>query len=117
MQTPKRLQGQTPSHARSKVQEKGLATRIGGSVVKGSGSGDERGDVRLRKIIRIEAKTTAAKSFQLTVDIVRKLESAIVGTGEIPVIQVELMGGAHRLLVMPDYAMELLLDAARDRQG
>ena len=67
--------------------------------------------------MRVEAKTTDKKSFSVTEEIVNKLECAIIGSGEIPVIQVEIGGGAHRLLVMPDWAMELLLEAARARKN
>lgn len=111
---PKRLQGLTPSHARSKVQEAGLAKRVGGAVVKGSGSGDERGDVRLKGFARIEAKTTAAASFSVTVDIIRKLENAVVGTREIPILEVEIQGGARKLIVMPSWALDMILDTLKN---
>lgn len=114
---PKRLQGMTPSHARSKVQESGLAKRVGGVVVKGSGSGDERGDVRLKGFVRIEAKTTAAASFSVTVDIIRKLENAVVGTKEIPIIEIEILGGARKMICLPSWALDILIDVLKDRES
>jgi hypothetical protein len=103
----------TPSHARSKVQEAGLAKRVGGVVVKGSGSGDERGDVRLKGVVRIEAKTTAAASFSVTVDIIRKLNNAVAGTKEIPILEVEILSGAMKLIVMPSWALDIILDTIK----
>ena len=115
IRTPKRLQGQTPSHARSRSQEKGLATRIGGYVTKGSGSGYEQGDVRLKKLVRIEAKTTAHKSFSVTQELIDKIEAAVVGTGEIPIMQIEICGGAKKVILMPDWALDFLVDRLKER--
>lgn len=115
LRVPKRKQGQTPSHDRSKVQERGLAARVGGYVTKGSGSGYEQADVRLKKVIRIEAKTTSHKSFSVTEELIDKLEAAVVGTGELPIMQVELRGGAKKLILMPDWALDFLVDRLKER--
>lgn len=112
---PKRLQGKTPSHARAPQQEKAIAKRIGGSLVKGSGCGSVKGDVRLRGFVRVEAKTTKNDSFRVTTELVEKLESAVFGSGEIPIMQVELASGKARILVMPDWALDLIVEAIRGR--
>ena len=74
-----------------------------------------KGDVRLRGVVRVECKTTANKSFSVTKEIVDKLEAACFGAGEIPLIQVEICSGAHRLIVMPDWALDLIMEAMRSR--
>jgi hypothetical protein len=112
LRLPKRLrEAQSPSHARAKVQEKKLAERVGGRVTKGSGNGLVKGDVRLKGIVRLEAKVTKNSSFSVTTEIVKKLEDAVVGAGEIPILQVELELGRHKLIVMPDWALDLVLEA------
>lgn len=116
MNIPKRLAGPSPAHNRSKLQERETARRLGGVVVKGSGSGDERGDVRLRGLIRLEAKTTSRKSFSVTPDILDKLDNAVFGSGEIPIIQVELECGKRRVIIMPDWALELVAEALQSRE-
>jgi hypothetical protein len=91
LKLPKRLQEKTPSHARSKKQEKQLAERIGGRTTPGSGSGQyQHGDVKLRKITTIECKTTKHKSFSVTTDLLDKLDAAVFGSGEIPMFEIEL---------------------------
>jgi hypothetical protein len=109
--TPKRLQGQTPSHARAKVQEKETAKRIGGRQTRASGAKDEKGDVRLKGFVRIENKTTVAASYGVSIETLRKLEEAVLGSGEIPILQVELKLGAKSFVVMPDWALELVMEA------
>jgi hypothetical protein len=115
--TPKRMQAQTPSHARAKVQEQATAKRIGGRQTKGSGSGYERGDVRLKGFLRVENKTTKHSSFSVTKEVIEKLEASTFGSGEVPVLQVELGLGECRVLVMPDWALDLIVDALKGREG
>jgi hypothetical protein len=112
---PKRAQEQSPSHARAKVQEKALAKRLGGYVTKGSGNKDEKGDVRLRKITRIEAKTTKNRSFGVSVDLIEKLEAACFGAGEVPMFEVELELGKTRFCVLPGYAMDMIVELLEAR--
>jgi hypothetical protein len=111
LKLPKRLQAPTPSHARSRVQEKETAQRLGGVRVKASGAGDEKGDVRLRGFIRVENKTTKNKSFSVTSEMVEKLELATFGSNEVPVLQIELELGKHKVLVLPDWALEMIKEA------
>ena len=110
---PKRLRAASPAHARSKVQERETAKRIGGLVTKGSGSGNEKGDVRLKGFVRIEAKTTKHSSFSVTDELIQKLEDAEVGAGEVPIMQVELRCGQRKVLVMPDWALDLITEALK----
>lgn len=111
LKVPKRLQAPSPSHARSRVQEKETAQRLGGVRVKASGAGDEKGDVRLRGFLRIENKTTKNKSFSVTSEMIEKLEMAAFGSGEVPLIHIELELGKSKVVVMPDWALDLVKEA------
>ena len=111
--TPKRL-NIGKSHRRSKAQERESAERFGGHTTRGSGSGYEKGDVRVRGIIRIEAKTTKHRSFSVTTAMIDKLEAGTFGSGEVPVIEVELELGRRRVFVVPDWAMDQIVDALRE---
>lgn len=113
MNLPKRLQGQTPSHARSRVQEKETAERIGGAQTPRSGAGHIKADVRLRNVARIEDKTTKHASFSVNVEHIQKLENAVAGTTEIPVMKVELVGGAVEFFVIPGVYFEEVIEAIR----
>lgn len=117
---PKRLRGMTPSHARARAQEAELAGRTGGVPVRGSGSGHVRGDVRLKGVARVEAKTTVHSSFRVTSAMLAALDEAVAGTDEVPVVVVELEGGgpgAPVAVVMPGWALDLVLEAARAGRG
>lgn len=101
MKLPKRLQGQTPSHARSRSQEKETAERIGGKKTPRSGAGMEKADVRLLNVARIEDKTTKHASFSVNAEHIEKLKFAVLGTEEIPIMKVELLSGAVEFFVIP----------------
>lgn len=100
------------SYRRSRKQERELAGRLGGNRTPASGSGPEKGDVRLRGIMRIEAKTTMHKSFSVTLDMVNKIEEAALACGEIPIIAIEFNDGKSKMLkqvaVVPMYVLDLL---------
>lgn len=115
--TPKRLKAPTPSHARSREQEKGLAKQIGGVRVKASGAGVEKGDVRLKNFVRIEAKTTKNKSFSVTEELVEKLEDSVLGSGEVPLFHIEILSGAKKCIVMPEWALDLIVEALKEAKG
>ncbi len=110
--TPKRMRRST-SHRRAPAQEAASARRLGGHTTKGSGSGHEKGDVRVHGVVRVECKTTRHDSFRVTRAMVEKIEEAALGAGEVPVLEVELALGAKRVYVVPDWALEAILDAAR----
>lgn len=112
LREPKRLKSfQTASHARSPVQERELAVKLGGRRVSGSGCGLEKGDVRVKGIVRVEAKTTKANSFSVTKEMVRKIESAALTSGEVPVMVIEFSGDKTMpsLGIMPMWAIELMV--------
>jgi hypothetical protein len=89
---PKRLRLSDHAKNRSKPQEEELACLFGGRVTKGSGNKNEKGDVRVSRFIRIEAKCTSNKSFSITREMIKKIEDAALGGGEVPTIIVEFLG-------------------------
>lgn len=110
---PKRLRGtgEAGSHARAPKQEAELARRIGGRTTRGSGSGNEKGDVRLNRVCRIEAKTTKNKSFSVTREMVEKIETAAVCHGELPALVVEFNDGGRKTMevaVVPTWVLDVL---------
>ncbi len=113
MKVPKSIAGKKHhAHRRAPKQERELARRVGGQQVRGSGCGNEKGDVRIKGVARIEAKTTSHASFSVTKAMVEKIERAALSCGEVPVIVVEFLGptGApeHELALMPMWALNSL---------
>lgn len=104
----------TPSHRRAPKQEMSLAKMLKGSRTPASGARDVKGDVRVRRLLRVEAKTTKHRSFSVTLDMLRKIEQAALGTGEMPAIVVEFNDGNGRplgsLAVVPLYVLQELVD-------
>lgn len=111
---PLRLTGQTPSHARAKVQEQQTAKRVGGRLTKASGALNEKGDVRVKGVCRIENKTTKHDSFSVSVELVEKLENSVAGSDEIPIMQVELRGGSVKFVVIPDLYLDDIVQALKN---
>lgn len=116
MRTPKRLLGvKKAAHGRSPKQEKELAGRLGGKIVKGSGCGFDKGDVRVKNKILLEAKCTEKNSFSVTREMVRKIEDAACGCsgGEVPVMEIEFMAipgqGKQKVVLMPEWALDMLI--------
>lgn len=101
------------SHRRSRKQEKELVGRIGGHRTPASGSREVKGDVRIKGMARVEAKTTKNKSFSVTLDMIGKIEDATTSTTEMPVIVIEFHDGFGRKIkevaVLPMYSLETLL--------
>lgn len=101
-----------PSYRRSSKQEKEIAAKLGGRRTPGSGSKDEKGDVRLKGVVRIEAKTTKNRSFSVTLDMIAQIEEAALSTGEMPVIAIEFNDGRGKkvkeVAVVPMYVLDLL---------
>ncbi len=92
MKIPKRIAGKSHNaHKRAPQQERELSKRIGGAVVRGSGCGNEKGDVRVKGVLRIEAKTTSRASFSVTRKMIQKIQTAAVSCGESPAIIVEFL--------------------------
>lgn len=111
MKMPKRLQAQSEAHARAPAQERATAKRAGGVAVPQSGAGIVKGDVRVSGIARIECKTTTRKSYAIKPELVDKLESACLGAGEIPIVEIEFLGPRKRTLcVVPHYVLDMLTE-------
>ena len=100
----------TISHRRSRKQEKSLAERLGGRVTAGSGNQMEKGDVRIKGVLRIEAKTTKNRSFSVTLDMVEKIEQAAATGAELPVIAIDFISLQGKVLksicVCPRYVLD-----------
>jgi len=111
---PKRLK-QSKAYHESPKQEAALAEEIGGKRIPGSGSRALKGDVRLAGIVRIEAKTTEAKSFTVTRKMLDKISAAAETAGEMPVLVVDFMpAGGHRggrFVVCPAYVIKHITDS------
>lgn len=108
---PKRLQGvKKKAHSRSPKQEKEIAKNLGGKRVKGSGCGFEKGDVRIKNKVLVEAKCTEKKSFSVTREMVEKIEDAALGQGELPVIAIEFLGDIpKKVCVVPEWVLNELV--------
>ncbi len=106
-----------PSYRRSRKQEKELATKLGGRRTSASGSGDEKADIRLKGVLRIEAKTTKHKSFSVTLDMVRQVEDAALACDEMPAIIIEFLTEQGKpikeVAVVPSYVLDLLKSIAK----
>jgi hypothetical protein len=101
----------TVAHRRAKSQEKRIALRGGGARVPGSGSGDQKGDVKkFNGILRIECKNTANKSFSVTQKMLDSIEEAALPNGELPAIVIEFIDHTGKLLrdcaVVPLYVLD-----------
>lgn len=105
------------SHRRAPKQEKSLAKRIGGARTPASGAREVKGDVRVKNLLRLEAKTTKNKSFSVTLDMVQKIEQAAIHSGELPAIAIEFTDGFGRVLgevaVVPIYVLDEICEAKK----
>lgn len=112
MQTSENPNSRGKSHRNAPKQERKLADRVGGRLVPRSGAGHVKGDVRVQRILRIEAKTTQAKSFSVTREMIDKIETAAVSSGELPFIVIEFIDAAGRKLkemaVCPTWVLDTL---------
>ncbi|GGN51473.1 hypothetical protein GCM10011349_24060 [Novosphingobium indicum] len=112
---PKRLADRSRKMQQSQRQEKMIADRIGGKRTKSSGAEPfEKGDVRIKGLVRIEAKTTSSSSFRVTTTMIDTIQGHAVQAGELPIIEVELAGGSHHVAILPVWALDALLDAAKE---
>lgn len=109
---PKRLQG-SKGYRRSPNQEKELAKRFTGHRTQASGSRDEKGDVRKIGVMRVEAKTTQAKSFRITSEMLDKIEDASLPAGEVPAVIVEFIDDngkpIREVAVVPSYVLDMVI--------
>lgn len=104
----------TASHRRAPRQEASLAKRVQGAVTPASGARDVKGDVRVRRVVRIEAKTTKNQSFSVTREMVRKIEEAAASGAEMPAIIVEFNDGFGKpvceVAIVPTYVLDWIAD-------
>jgi hypothetical protein len=111
LKIPKRQQ-QHRSIARSRLQEKELAKRVGGQRTVASGALDVKGDVRLKRVLRIEAKTTSKESFRVTTEMLGKIETAALASNELPAFVVEFTDARGKVrgsvAVVPLYVLEMM---------
>lgn len=101
------------SHRHAPKQEKRLAKQSGGKLTPGSGSGVEKGDVRVAGVTRIEAKSTQRKSYAISRDLVRRIEQAAVSSDELPIFQIDFLNGADvdsQVAVIPMWALNEFLE-------
>ena len=113
LRKPKRLQQGTVAHKRSPKQESEIAKRYGGELVRGSGCGAVKGDVRIEGVARIEAKTTARKSYRLTLEDLAKIEQAALSSDEVPIMEVEFIDKKGKpinsIAIIPTWLLEEFL--------
>lgn len=110
---------------KSRLQETRIAKDIGGRRQKASGATDfAKGDVRKQGEIRVEAKTTGARTFILKLSDVSKIrEEALLGGAEDWAMQVEFQGqmGANRKLAIIDWnrfmQLHRLMKAVEDHKA
>lgn len=121
--TPKRYRIGV-AHRRSPKQEKEAAKRLGGKVVIGSGSGKwEKGDVRIKDVLRLEAKTTTKKSFTITREMVRKIMDAALSSakGEVPCMEIEFLSSSGKpeisVALVPVYVLRQLAAEGNAHEG
>jgi hypothetical protein len=102
--------GQGAAYKAAPAQEQRLADTHGGRRTRGSGSGMEKGDVRVPGLLRIEAKSTQAKSYSLTLKDLAKIEGAACNAGEAPMMQVDFLDARGKVVgsvyIVPAWAME-----------
>lgn len=103
------------SHRRAPKMEKSLARRLGGETVPGSGSGNQKGDIkRCHGVFRIECKTTKNKSFSVTRDMIRKIEEAALPNREVPAIVIEFIDDTGKpqmeVAVVPMWSLESIAE-------
>lgn len=80
---------------RSQKQEKRIAREHGGRVVRGSGSGRDKGDVNTRTY-KIEAKRTDTERMSLQRTWLTKITDEAISAGRLPLLEIEFGGTAVR---------------------
>jgi hypothetical protein len=108
----------SPAYKHSPKQEKRIAKQVGGYRTPGSGSKKQKGDVRIKGLLRVECKATSRKSFSVTREMLIKIEDAVGATGELPILQVEFLDAKGKIdgsfAVVATSIIEKLIDYARD---
>jgi len=106
---------------RSPKQEKQTAKRLGGRQVNGSGRFSKKGDVYVPDLLRVESKTTQARSFRVTLDMFDKVERASLLCDEIPAMDIEFIddkGKPLKQFVVLDFRdFETLIKRLQDAEA
>lgn len=117
----KRDKAQSPAHRRAPKQEQAWAKRTKGRLVPGSGSGYQKGDVRVKGTVRIENKTTSADSFRVTRKMISKITDAGMLHDEVPAMVIEFLDEAgnpeEEVAVIPTWALEILIMRLNEADG
>ena len=115
---PDKFKKQPKAYWRARKQEKEVAKRFSGNLISGSGAGFVKGDVRIHGVARIECKTTSAKSFSVTKEMLAKIEDASLACDEVPILVIEFLDikgiKESDVAVIPMWALDKLLN--RDLQ-
>ena len=107
---------QSKAYRASAKLERSLAKRAGGYRTAGSGNKNEKGDVRVRGVTRIEHKATQHASFRVTKEMLEKIELAGRACDEIPIFVVDFLDkrgltNGDELAVIPLKDLMGLIDA------
>jgi hypothetical protein len=78
------------SHARSILQEKDVKEKLQACLVRGSGSGHDKMDVKIPKLLRVECKNTLKKSYKLNLEDLTKMYKS-VKVDEVPFMQIDFI--------------------------
>ena len=84
---------------RSDRQEGFNARKVSGQVTANSGAGADKGDIKVRGLLREEDKTTRHSSFSLKLDDLRKVAAAAEGD-EIPIMRISFEDDLRRQFVV-----------------
>lgn len=106
---------QSKAYRASAGLEKKLAKRTGGYRTSGSGNKNEKGDVRVRGVARIEHKATQHASFRVTKEMLNKIELAARGCDELPIMVIDFLNArgdsdGNEVAVLPLKDLMDLLD-------
>jgi hypothetical protein len=112
----KRLPKRETTRGRSSRQEKFNARSVGGRLTANSGAGKDKGDVKIRGLLREEDKTTTKDSFVLRRADLRKIAAAAQGD-EIPIMRIAFEDNLReQFVVLPSDWFEQLLTNYRENQ-
>jgi len=111
----------TQGQRKSQLQEKRTARDLGGRVQPGSGARDfAKGDVRKVGKVRVECKTTGAKSYALKISEIQKIKAESLNGFEDWAMQIEFQGGLgnNKKVAVIDWNSYLdMLDSTEDSEA
>jgi hypothetical protein len=112
----KRLPKRDTTRGRSSRQESFNARSVGGRLTANSGAGKDKGDVKVRGLLREEDKTTEKESFILKRSDLRKIAAAAQGD-EIPIMRIAFEDNLReQYVVLPGDWFNQLLTNYRENQ-